>query len=60
MLISTVRFYERVLAGVRSDDPDTQDTAESCLSWLAFHLRKSQVVLPPAVEECYHQLPEVK
>lgn len=60
MLISSVRFYERILAGLHSSNEDEVAAAQSCLSWFVYGMRNRQLVLPPHIEENFRQLPEVR
>lgn len=58
MIISTLRFYERILLGLHSSDKDVQDYANSCLSYLTAYLRLRQIVLPEHIEAALAHLPE--
>ncbi|OWT53380.1 hypothetical protein CEY11_24820 [Candidimonas nitroreducens] len=59
MLISTVRFYERILLGLHTPDPDTQEYANSCLSYLTSFLRLRHIELPDHIQRALSHLPEI-
>lgn len=59
MLINSVRFYERILAGLQSDDEEVLGCAVGCLSYLVVHIRRPQQVLPAQVVVMLRRLPEV-
>lgn len=58
MLINTKRFYERIQLGLQHENEHVREMAEGCMSYLAFHLKDTQVVLPPPVVDMLVQLPE--
>lgn len=58
MLISTLRFYERILLGLHAPDEETQGFALGCMSYLILHFRERQLVLPSRVAGMLAHLPE--
>ena len=58
MLISTLRFYERILLGLDSPDPDVKDYAIGCMSYLTCFLRLKHITLPEHVVAMLSHLPE--
>ena len=59
MLISTLRFYQRILLGLHSPDEEVQAYAVGCMSYLVCVLRLRQITLPPHVVAMLDHLPEV-
>lgn len=59
MLITTLRFYERILLGLCDPDEMVREYADGCLSYLVCFLRMPQIILPPHVVQMLDHLPEV-
>ena len=57
MLINSLRFYERILLGLRDPDPEVREYAIGCLSFLVPNLKQAQLILPPAVVGMLESLP---
>jgi hypothetical protein len=58
MLISTLRLYERCLLGIESEDERVRNAAQSCLSFLVIHLKRTHVALPPELVPMTKRLPK--
>lgn len=58
MLITSLRFYERILLGLHDPDREVQAAASGCLSYLVVHLKQRQLVLPDPVAAMLAKLPE--
>lgn len=58
MLISTARLLDKCHSGLRSDDEAVSNAAESCLSYLIYHMKESVIVLPEHIAARYVKLPE--
>lgn len=58
VLASTQRVYAAVQRGLKSPDEAVRNCAESCLSYLVYHLSKEFVVLPPHIAVRYRRLPQ--
>ena len=59
MIVNTLRLMARIQAGFRTGDEDIEACAESCMSFLALHLRDDTVSLPTVLVPIYERLPEV-
>ena len=59
MLINSVEFYERILYGLHSDDPQVREYANGCLSHFSFLMREPVMELPDDVAAMLAHLPEL-
>jgi hypothetical protein len=57
VLINTLRFYERILLGLYDPAEEVRDAAGSCLSFLIFHIKAQQIILPPPIVALLEFLP---
>lgn len=58
MLINSLRFYERILLGLHSEDSEVKEYALSCLSYFVLYMTQRHLVLPANVAEWLGHLPE--
>lgn len=58
LLTTTLELYRRSQLGLRSSELPVRNCAETCMSYLTYHLDKEFVVLPDYVAERFHRLPE--
>ena len=58
MIVSTLRFYERILLGLEHEDKDVQQYAMCCMSYLVCYLRLRWITLPEHVQAMLKHLPE--
>lgn len=57
MLITTLRFYERILLGLYDPDDEIKEVALSCLSYLVFNMKQITLDLPPPMAKLCRLLP---